>query len=246
MNKRIGLIIFSIIIFLIIIVIMYFSKNNKIEKNLDETYETLKKDLIIYDENVNIDELKQEYNITGATELYEIQTEYDGRKVLSIKSELNYKVAFVGLITNRKPDFTDITQTFEQKHPTEKGIWIENESREKILNYLNNTLKSTYTINREGYLCVSDLQKSEEDDMINLLINGDKQYIIGINSVIYYIDPLTGEIIDNPYEEFDYAQTYSYVEDANKIMIFVTENKNHYLSNEDIFESIIKLLKYRL
>ena len=244
MEKRLIQIILGIIILAFIILgIVCFTKNDTTKNKIDAVYEELKKDSITYDENADIEELKQEYKITGVTELYEIQTEYDGRKVLAIKEDENYKVAFAGLIKKSKPDFSETTEIFEQKHPTKTGIWIEAESRERILNYLNNTLESTYTIDEKGYLNISNLQKSNNDDIIKSLINGNKQYILSINSVIYYIDPLTGEIMDNPYEEFDYAQTYSYFKNENKMMIFITENKNNHLSNEEIFESIIELVK---
>ena len=117
------------------------------------------------------------------------------------------------------------------------------DSREKILNYLNNVLNSTYQIDEEGYLSISNMQKSTNDNIINTLINGDKQYILGISSTTYYIDALTGEVIDNPYEEMDEAQTYSYFEDENRMMIYIPENKDKHLSNQEIFESIIELVK---
>lgn len=244
MKKTVIQIILSVIILTFIILgIICFMNNNTTKNEIDSEYEELKKNSIMYDENASIEELKQEYKMTGDTELYEIQTEYDGRKVLAIKADENYKVAFVGLIKKSKPDLNKSTEIFEQNHPNKKGIWIEAESRERILNYLNNTLKSTYMIDEDGYLNISNLQESKNDDIINSLINGEKQYILSINSTTYYIDALTGEVIDNPYEEFDEAQTYSYFEDGNKMIIFIPENKDKHLSNEEIFESIIELVK---
>lgn len=244
MKKMVIQIILIIIIFTFIMLgITYFMKVDKIKNKMDAEYEELKKTSIMYNENASIDELKQEYSMTGDTDLYEIQTEYDGRKVLVIKASENYRVVFAGLIGKTEPDLNEIEEIFEQNHPTKAGIWIEDESREKILNYLNNTLESTYTIDEDGYLNILNLQKGKNDDIINLLINGDKQYLLSINSTTYYIDALTGEVMDNPYEEMDGAQTYSYFEDENKMIIFIPENKDKHLSNQEIFESIIKLVK---
>ena len=236
--------IISIIIFVFIILgISLLMKKNTQKSELDIKYDELKKESAMYDENADIQELKQEYNMTGNTELYEIQTEYDGRKVLAIKASENYKVAFAGLIKKSKVNLDEATEIFEQNYPNKNGIWIEKDSREKILNYLNNVLNSTYQIDEEGYLSISNMQKSTNDNIINTLINGDKQYILGISSTTYYIDALTGEVIDNPYEEMDEAQTYSYFEDENRMMIYIPENKDKHLSNQEIFESIIELVK---
>lgn len=243
MKKIIMTICSIIVISSIIFGIVYFRKNNKTNNELDAKYSEIKKELTMYNENANIEELKKEYSITGDTELYEIQTEYDGRKVLVIKANENYKVAFAGLIKKSKSDLNEALDIYENKHPKKNGIWIEPESRNKILNYLNNNLNSKYEITQEGYLTILEKKESQNDNKIDLLINGDKQYILGISGVSYYIDKLTGEVFDDIYEEMDKYQTYSYFEDENKMIIFITENKSKYLSNQEIYESIIELVK---
>ena len=100
-------------------------KKNTQKSELDIKYDELKKESAMYDENADIQELKQEYNMTGNTELYEIQTEYDGRKVLAIKASENYKVAFAGLIKKSKVNLDEATEIFEQNYPNKNGIWIE-------------------------------------------------------------------------------------------------------------------------
>ena len=208
MKKIIIQIILIIIVlgFIIAGITYLINKNNK-KNELDAKYEELKNESVMYDESANIEELKEEYNMEGDSELYEIQTEYDGRKVLTVKASENYKVAFAGLIKKAKPTLDEASQIFEEQYPTQNGIWIEPESREKILNYLNSELKSKYEIDENGYIKFAEYQKTNNDEILKNIIAGEKQYIIGISGITYYIDSLTGDIFDNPYEEFDSNQT---------------------------------------
>ena len=56
------------------------------------------------------------------------------------------------------------------------------------------------------------------------------------------VDPVTGEIVKNPYEDLDSTQTYEYFEYEGDKVIFITENINRELTENEIFESIIKLI----
>ena len=148
----------------------------------------------------------------------------------------------LNLIKELPCTYDNVSKILEDK-PEKNGIWIEPESREKILNYLNSALKSKYEIDENGYLKIAEYQKTNNDEILKNIIAGEKQYIIGISGITYYIDSLTGDIFDNPYEEFDSNQTYSYFTDENKMIIYIPENKDNYLDNNEIFESIIKLIE---
>ena len=54
------------------------------------------------------------------------------------------------------------------------------------------------------------------------------------------VDPVTGQIVDNPYVDIDKEQTYEYFEDGNKIILFITDNEE--IDKDEIFESILNLL----
>jgi len=58
------------------------------------------KNQIAYQENVTVDEIKNETGATGNSNIYEIQQEYDGRNVVTVKANIKYKVAFAGMIKN--------------------------------------------------------------------------------------------------------------------------------------------------
>lgn len=239
MKKKI---IISILLVIVVgIIIGLFAMKNK-EKEDIINYDELKQNSEMYNENATLEDLKEEYGATGDENLYDIETEYDGRKVLAIKASENFKVAFAGLIKNRKVTLEKATQIFEDEYPTSNGIWIEEKSRNAILDYLNQNLKSKYEIDKNGYLKIIDKQESDFDNKIEEIIKSDKQYIIGINSKKYYIDAISGEVLDNPYEEFDKYQTYSYCQDGDKMVICITENTENKLENKEIFESIFNLI----
>ena len=152
MNKKILIPICCIIILIIIGVVVFFFTREQpvpIEKEQESNNE-MKQSSTMYDENANLTDLKQEYKMTGSDDLYEIQTEEDGRKVLNIKPDINYKVAFAGMIKDTIPEFSEIDSIYEENYPTNSGIWVEENSREQIVNLFNEYLDSEYEI-VDGY-----------------------------------------------------------------------------------------------
>lgn len=242
MKKTIKILVLILIVIVIGISIKYIKKvKNKNE--IDKTYNEMKQNSLMYNNTATVDDLKEEYGMSGNDDLYDVETEYDGRQVLKVKATENFKVAFTGLVKGTKNSIENSSEIFESEYPTENGIWIEKNSREKIEKYLNENMKSKYKINEKGYLTISEKKSSKEDNEIEKIINGNKQYIIGISGINYYIDALTGEAVDNPFEELDKYQTYAYCQDEDKMVIFITENKSKALQNSEIFESVLELMK---
>lgn len=243
MKKIIRNLIIIILIVVVIIKIGYESKKSNKKLDLENQYKEKKEETMMYNSDAQVEDLKKEYNFSGDSNLYEIETEYDGRKVLAIKPNEDYKVAFAGLVKRSKPEKDEVSEIFEKEYPTENGMWIEEKSRYKILKYLNDNLSSKYEINQSGYLKNLDEKDTEKDKQIISLINGDRQYILAIEGTAYYIDPLTGDIIDDIYEQMDEHQTYSYFKNENNMIIYITENKQKALTSEEIFESLLELVK---
>lgn len=238
-----------VIIAFVILTVLSIKLSKKEDTNFNEDYETaysnMKNNSIMYKNNATLQELKEEYKYNGNDELYQIENEYDGRKVITVKANVNYNVAFAGLIKKDKPEFYEINNIIKDNYPKENGIWIEDNSREKILNYLNNReeLKAEYNIDDKGYLRIKiDNDKSENDKKIEKLINGKKQYLFAISGLNYMVDAVTGTIIKNPYEDLSDDQPYDYFEDDNKMIIFITENIEKKLTEDEIFESILDLI----
>ena len=223
-------------------------KNIKIDSDVQNDYNDMIKNSIMYDDTASLNDLKNEYKVTGQDELYQIETEYDGRKVLNIKPSVNYKVAFSGMIKDTKPNFEEIDKIFNNNTPQKTGIWINQRSREKIINFLNNSekLSSNYGTDELGYIKILEKNKQKEfDKKIEMLINGDTQYVLDISSICYMVDPVTGEIIENAYNDLEEYQTYEYFSDKNRMIIFISENKEKKLTNNEIFESILNLVEYK-
>lgn len=242
MKKTIKILVLILIVIVIGISIKYIKKvKNKNE--IDKAYNEMKQNSLMYNNTATVDELKEEYGMSGNDDLYDVQTEYDGRQVLKVKATENFKVAFAGLVNGTKNSIENSSEIFENEYPTENGIWIEKNSREKIEKYLNENMKSKYKISEKGYLTIFEKKSSKEDNEIEKIINGNKQYLIGISGTNYYIDALTGEAVDNPFEELDKYQTYAYCQDEDKMVIFITENKSKALENSEIFESVLALMK---
>lgn len=246
MKKTIKILILILIVILIvggIGVSIKYIKKVKNKNEIDKAYNEMKQNSLMYNNTATVDDLKEEYGMSGNDDLYDVQTEYDGRQVLKVKATENFKVAFAGLVNGTKNSIENSSEIFENEYPTENGIWIEKNSREKIEKYLNENMKSKYKINEKGYLTISEKKSSKEDNEIEKIINGNKQYIIGISGINYYIDALTGETVDNPFEELDKYQTYAYCQDEDKVVIFITENKSKALQNSEIFESVLALME---
>ena len=157
---------------------------------------------------------------------------------------MKYKVAFAGMIKKTIPSFEELDKILEQNLPKYSGIWIEQDSRNKILKLLNNSEKnnSKYSINNEGYLeIVETNSQTDYDKKIENAIKGKKQYILDVSSVCYIVDDVTGEILDYNFENIDKYQTYEYFEDGDKKIIFINQNTNNQLSDSEIISSIMEI-----
>ena len=219
--------------------------SNEISQNVIQDYLNTKNNSVMYKNEASLEDLKKEYKITGEDDLYCVETESDGRKVINVKPNINYKVAFSGMINGKSPNIQEIDKTYETQAPTENGIWINTNDREKIVNYLNsnNELKAKYEINQEGYLKATQTDKlSKEDEVIKKIIDGNKQYILSISSKYYMVDVVNGKIVVNRYNDLEEYQTYEYIQYENKIIIFISENLENKLTSNEIFDSIIELV----
>ena len=216
-------------------------QENKIaENNIEEEINT-------YEENQKIDEIKYNTGATGDSNIYEVQIDsYDGREVVVVKPSIKYKVAFAGMVKDDLPQMQEINQIYEDNKPEKNGIWVESDSRDKILSMFDNSgiFNNTYTIDQDGYMKVQEENNYNENDtkVINA-INSEKQYILSVSSICYIVDDLTGEIQRYSFENMDRYQTYEYFDNGNQYIIFLTENKNNQLSDSEIINSLIGLLE---
>ncbi len=250
MNKKKILVIVLIFILILVIGIIVITNNLNKEKegntnntntaNLEVTDVEIDKNQVDYNNNATVNELKDFTGASGDTELYEVTTEYDGRQVLKIKDNKQYDVAIAGIIKQEKPEFSEIEE-LKKNAPKKPGIWVSEKSRTNFLNLLNNQTNSKYKFNEEGYLEIEDKSSQNNiDKKLESLISGSKLFAIDISGTDYTIDSVTGEIVENPFEQLDPYQAFDYVANDNSYIIIVTTNKEKSLSNKEILNSIIE------
>ena len=244
-NNKVIILVVLLIMFVAILVLLFnkrMQKDNN-QNNFEQYGEQVDKNQIEYQPDVTVEEIKNEIGATGNTDIYEVEQEYDGRNILTVKPSIKYKVAFAGMIKKTKPSMNELDNIVEEKLPHKTGIWVEEKSRDKILEIFNDgDVNSKYLIDDDGYLKIDRKNdQNDNDKKIEKVINGNKQYILDISSVCYIVDDITGEILDYNFENMDKYQTYEYFEDKDKYILFVTENSNNVLTNLEIFKSIINL-----
>lgn len=243
------IIVLILIIALSFLILKVYQKELKIkeqekeEQAYKQEIQKQKQSQIEYQENTDLEQLKQNIGATGNSNFYTVETETDGRKVLVIKANLQYKIAFAGMISRQKPELDKIDKIYEENHPTENGIWIEKQSQKVFLETLEKMTEYQYEITEKGYLKQKETNHSqnEKDKQINKLLKKEKQYLITIQDTNYQMDPITGEIIDNPFTKIDAYQSYEIVEDQNKIVTFISSNQKQVLKQEQILQNVLDL-----
>lgn len=248
MKKKEKMLLVVILIIVSVFLILLVNTKLKVKKernqnDFEQYGEKVDKNQVAYKENTNVEELKNEVGATGNADIYEVEKEYDGRNIITVKPSIKYKVAFAGMIKKSKPNMNELDNILNQKLPKKNGIWVEEKSRDKILALFNNKVNSKYTIDNEGYLKIeSKNNQNDNGKKIEKIINGNKQYILDISSICYIVDDVTGEILDYNFENMDKYQIFEYFEDNDKIIVFITQNKAGLLTDNEIFNSIIRLL----
>lgn len=244
-NKKNIIILISIIILIIGFSFIFLSKkerkqNISIRNEFKNSYkQAIKNDFIDSEE---ISKIKEDNHITGKSDLYEINTEYDGRKVVNIKADIQYKVAFAGIIKKDIPQLNEIDKIFSDNYPNKKGIWIEQHSREKVIKLIEQNTKSKYKITEDGYLLIENKDEQNENDRnLEKLINMNNTIIITINDSYYEVDTITGEIVEYPFEKLDSYQSYDYVKLNDDIIVIVTSNTKSDLDDKEIIEDILNI-----
>lgn len=230
MKKKV---IIGIVIIMVILgsIILVYSKN-------------LKKEKTVKNDTEEITNMKDELGIQGDTRLYETDTEYDGRKVLAIKPDIQYNVIMAGILNQNKPELKEVDKIVEQDSPKNSGIWISKNARRKFLEILKLITECEYIINEQGYLEQQERENLNQYDkkLKEILANG-KQYNIEIDSKYYLIDMVTGEIIEEPFELMDPRTPYEYFELENKSIYIITTNSKEKLSNQEILKEILESMK---
>lgn len=246
MKNRKYIIIGVIILIIIVGLIIFFATrssdevfNNSKQESVANISNNTEDDVITEEEIKEVENIKNEINATGDTDIYQVEEEYDGRKILQVKPEVQFDVDLAGIIKASIPQEDEITELLG-KAPSNNGIWISEQSRESFSNLLRNNNIDNFAISNEGYLQINN--NAENSDTINKLINminSDKLYIINMTGIAYERDYISGEIVEYPFEDMDPYQVLEPYQKENKIILEITTNKNKKLTEKEILETII-------
>lgn len=232
-----------IIIVLSLIIIVAILATIIINKNLDKKEISNEKENNIEEENT-INSIKEEINATGDTQIYDVKSEYDGRKIIQIKPNVQFETALAGIIKNSIFTEEEIQNLLNEK-PQYNGIWISKDSREKFLNLLKDNDITNYIIDDNGYLKIEQESNNgkEENKIIENAIKSDNLYIIDISGTSYIRDEISGEIVEYPFEKMAPYQILDIYNNDNATILEVTTNEKNKISNKDILNEIIQNIK---
>lgn len=245
----------------IIIIIMVFSyfihkqrntsvneiDTNKVEKNdFEEVHNENKvdknqKNEIEENDISKIEEMKQEIGSKADTSIYKIEEELGGRKILQIKSSVQFSVDLAGILKGSKPEETEIDELIK-KMPVKSGIWISENSRDRFLKLLNDNKINNFKISTDGYLINSGNNENNIAKKIEDMIKSNKLYIINIKGTSYQRDYISGEIVEYPFEEMDPNQIIEPYQNEDSIILEITSNSSKRISDEEILDSIVSFL----
>lgn len=234
MKKNILIVLLLAIVVVIVIGLIFNNKKENSDQNILQN--EIKSDEFM---NRIVSTDSNEINATGQTDIYQIEEEYDGRKIIQVKPDVQYQVALAGIIKNGIPAEDEINTILEQA-PNSSGMWISESSREKFMELLNSNNIVDFEITNEGYLkCNKQENLTEQEEKLKDMAESDKLYVIDVSGKTYQRDYISGEVIEYPFEEMDPYQVLEPYEIENSIILGVTSNKENRLSNKEILDAII-------
>ena len=227
MKKNILIVLLLAIVVVIVIGLIFNNKKENSDQNILQN--EIKSDefmnRIVSTDSNEINAIKNEINATGQTDIYQIEEEYDGRKIIQVKPDVQYQVALAGIIKNGIPAEDEINTILEQA-PNSSGMWISESSREKFMELLNSNNIVDFEITNEGYLkCNKQENLTEQEEKLKDMAESDKLYVIDVSGKTYQRDYISGEVIEYPFEEMDPYQVLEPYEIENSIILGVTSNK---------------------
>ena len=244
MKKKVIISSIVLIVIVIFILVIFFITKKSQQDGSGENISSLP---ISYEEENEENSKQDQEQISQITEnqglqadenIYEIATEYDGREVVRVKPNIQYKVALAGMIKKEIPDFSELDDLLTQA-PTHTGIWIEETSRESFLNILNNIADSEYEINEDGFLIKKENGKMNDyDKKIKEMLSDETLHIFDINSTTYIVDEVTGEIQEYPFEEMVPYTEYDFFSSDNKEMFIISAHSYGKVNQEEILKGI--------
>lgn len=237
MKKRYYIIIAIIAIGIIVATIFINTKQtNREEANQENNIE--KAETVSHNPE-EIEKIKNEVNATANTDIYQVEEETSGRKILQVKPEVQFEVDLAGIIKNGKPEENEL-QSLGEKAPKINGVWIAKQSREDFLELLSKNGIENFSITDEGYLKRDQDNTKELAKSLQNMLNTNKLYIINMTGIAYERDYISGEITEYPFERMDPMQIIEPYQKENKTILEITSNKRQKLTDKEVLETIVQ------
>lgn len=232
-----------IIILIIVAIVIAILGMVRIKLNFQEDNEPEKQNVTNNANDLNvINQIKNEINATADSDMYKIEEEYDGRKIIQIKPNIQFETVLAGILKNGEPLESEI-QDLLQNRPTKSGIWIAKQAREKFFNLLKENGIDHYAINKEGYLYETEKKEEEASSKLKEAIASDKLYMIDISGTSYVRDDISGEIIEYSFEKMEPYQVLDVYHNENCVILEITTNSKGKLSNQEILDGVLENLE---
>ena len=226
----------------IIIIGKIGNQNNAIsnlENASNQIEEIIPENRIVEVSPEELEKMKNEINAEGKSDIYYVEEEKGGRKILQIKSNVQYEVDLAGIIKNALPKENELTILLE-KAPKYSGIWISTQSRESFSKLLKNNGITNFSIDNDGYLKIDNTENGLYSNELRNMQKSNKLYIINMTGIAYERDYISGEITEYPFEDMDPTQELESYKNDNAIILEVTSNKNKKLTNKEILKTIVQ------
>lgn len=224
-----------ILIAIIVVLLIIFKLNSHQNETKEENVTT---NVIDQNDKNVINQIKNEINATADSDMYQIEEEYDGRQIIQIKPSIQFETVLAGILKNEEPLENEMQELLQNK-PTQNGIWISEQSRDKFLNILKDNGIDNYAINDDGYLYGKEENDNQTSKKLKDAIDSDKLYIIDISGTSYIRDDISGEIVEYPFEKMEPYQALDEYQEGNNIILEVTTNAKGKLSNQEILNEIL-------
>lgn len=186
-----------------------------------------------------IEEIKNKINAQGNSNIYQVEQEKDGRKILQIKPDIQFNVDLAGIMKQDKPEENEIEELVK-KAPEDNGVWISPNSREEFFKMLNQNNPDNHFVLDNGYLKHNGNTENEVEEKLVKMIDSNKIYYINIAGKAYERDYISGEITEYPFEDMDPTQIIEPYINKNKTILEVTTTKSEKLTRQEILEAIVQ------
>ncbi len=229
-----------ILIAIVVMVMLIIGIKLNLQKE-EENENNTTKVVDMYDKET-IHAIKEEMNATADTDMYQIQEEYDGRKILQIKPSIQLETVLAGILKEGQPSENEIQNVLKNK-PTQNGVWIAKPSREAFLNLLKENGIDHYAINEAGYLYATEQKNEEKAKELKEAIHSNQLYVISISGVSYTRDDFSGEIVEYPFEKMDPYQAVDVYQEGNITVLEMTKNEKGMLTQQEILQDVLLNMK---